>query len=146
MQSINRRRMLIAVAAAAPGLAGCDTDSVQEAIDSAETDTLETGSLALRGFAIVAYVVGTRVVTLPTPGVRILGVFLIITSLTTKLAIEYLDVELKKRYVAKELDESEQRQVESDLAVTFQLENGQTESVPLGPNQYESDESDESNV
>ncbi len=131
--------MLIAVAAA-PVLAGCDADAVQDAIDSAETDTLETGSLALRGFAIVAYVVGTRVVTLPTPGVRILGVVLIITSLTTKLAIEYLDVELKKRYVAEELDPSEQRQIESDLAVTFQLENGQTESVPLGPNQYESDE------
>jgi hypothetical protein len=41
------------------------------------------------------------------------------------------------------LDEAEQRQIESDLAVTFQLENGQTESVPLGPNQYEADQSDQ---
>lgn len=140
MQSIHRRRMLIAAVAAAPALAGCDSDTVQEAIDNAETETLETGSLALRGFAIVAYVVGTRVVTLPTPGVRILGVALIITSLTTKLAIEYLDVELNKRYVVEEVNESEQRQIEADLMVTFQLENDTSETVPLGPNQYESGE------
>ena len=140
MQPIHRRRMLI-MAATVPVVAGCERETVDETIAATETEMLEQGTVVLRGFAIVAYVVGARVVMLPTPGVRILGIALIISSVATKLAVEYLDIELKKRYIAENLEESEARQLESDLAVTFQLENGETEQVPLGANRYESDES-----
>ncbi len=139
MQPINRRRMLI-VAATIPAAAGCDRETVDGKIAELDTETLQQGTVALRGFAIVAYVIGARVVMLPTPGVRVLGVALIVTSVATKLAVEYLDVELKKRYIAEELEETEARQLEADLAVTFQLENGDKEQVPLGPNRYETDE------
>lgn len=141
MRPVSRRRVLLAVAAPTvtlPLVSGCGSDTVKETIAEADTQTLEQSKVALRGFAIVTYIVGARVVTLPTPGVRILGVALVITSIATKLAIEYLDVELKKRYVAEELSEEEARAIESDLHVVFQLENGDSEKVPLGENRYES--------
>lgn len=137
---LSRRRMLLA-ATGATALVGCGSnlsETTEEMVDSIDTSTLESGKLALRGFAIVSYMVGTRVVMLPSPGVRILGVVLIFGTIATKLAIEYLDDELKKRYHTDELSEEDARQIEMDGVVKFQTEDGETESVRLSPNQYTS--------
>ena len=138
MSQINRRNLLLSsLALSLPVAAGCSSESVHDAVEELGTPTIETASVALRGYAIVACLIGPRVFALPAPGVRVLGVFLIVTSVATKLAIEYLDVELKKRYVSEALSEKELALVERELSIAFQLENGETETQPLGPNQYD---------
>ena len=90
----------------------------------------------MKGFALVSFAVGPRIVSLPAPGVRVVAVFLIVSGVATKIAVQYLDVQLRKRYVEEALTEEETRAIESDLAVKFQTENGDTETVQLGANQY----------
>ncbi len=135
----NRRGLLLF--AGGLGLAaGCSgqnpTELTQQAVESLDTDTLENGKLVLRGFALVSYMVGTRVVFLPTPAVRILGVALIFSSVATKLAIEYLDDELTRRHHTVEVSGDEVKAIETSAEVRFQTEHGETETVRLGPNQY----------
>lgn len=138
MSRMNRRNLLLSsLALTAPVAVGCSSESVKETVENLDTSTIETASLALNGYAIVACLIGPRVFTLPAPGVRVLSVFLVVTSVATKLAIEYLDAELKKRYVEEALSEQETALIERELAITFQLENGEQETQPLGPNQYD---------
>ena len=138
MNRINRRNLLLTAAAVSiPAAVGCSKDSVHETIDSIDTETIESASVALKGFAIVSCMVGPRIVALPAPGVRVLAVCLVVSGIATKLAIEYLDVELKRRYITEALEEAEAKQIEQDLAVTFSLENGDKETVVLGANKYE---------
>jgi hypothetical protein len=136
--NLSRRKWMLLTAAAAPAV-GCSTSDVQEVVQDIDTDTLEDAAVVLRGYALVSCIVGPRVFSLPVPGVRVLAVFLVTSGIATKLVIEYLDVELRKRHVAEALSEEEVKAIESDLAVTFNLDNGGKESVPLGPNQYESE-------
>ncbi|TWU04880.1 hypothetical protein [Stieleria varia] len=136
-----RKLLLIAGGLGGLGLAtGCGekgaAELTRETVESLDTQTLENGKLLLRGFAIVSYMAGTRVIFLPSPGVRILGVALIFTSMATKLAVEYLDDELVRRYHTTELTESEAMAIESAGEVRFQTESGETETVALGKNQY----------
>ena len=84
--------------------------------------------------------VGKRLVQLPHPAVRILGVALLTSGAATYLVIEYLSVELNKRSVREALAEEERVTIESALAVEFVTENGLNETVALGPNQYEPSE------
>lgn len=135
-RDFSRRALLVAVAAALPVASGCSTETVRETVADIDTDTLENTTLALRGFAILSVAIGPRLIPLPAPGVRVLAVFLIVSGVATKLAIEYLDVELRQRHFAEALNDEEAKAIESDLAVTFQLENGNTEKVQLGANQY----------
>ncbi|QDT10333.1 hypothetical protein [Planctomycetes bacterium K23_9] len=136
-KNLSRRHLMLLLGATAIPATGCSTEDVQNAVDELDTETLETASVALRGYAIVSCLVGQRVVTLPAPGVRVLAVFLIVSGVASKLVIEYLDVELRKRHVTETLSEEESKTIESDLLVTFQLESGETETVQLGPNQYD---------
>lgn len=131
-----RRGLLIAAAAALPAVSGCSTNTVHETVADMDTDTLENAALAMRGFAILSVAIGPRLIPLPAPGVRVLAVFLIVSGVATKLAIEYLDVELRQRHFAEALSEEEAKAIETDLAVKFHLENGNTEQVQLGANQY----------
>ena len=134
----SRRHLLLASAAASlPVAAGCSGEDVQEKIDSLDTDTIESATVALKGLALVSCLAGPRIVMLPVPGVRIIAVCLVVSSVATKLAIEYLDVELRKRYIAEAVSEEEAKAIEGELAVTFTMQNGETEKVVLGPNQYE---------
>ncbi len=142
MRRMNRRNMIVSAAAIGlPAAAGCQSETVSDVISDAaanvETETIEEGLVALKGFEIVAWEVGKRVIFLPHPAIRIIGVTLIISAGAAKLAIEYLDVELNRRKVEETLSGDEVVQIESDQSVTFQLENGYTENVALGPSQYE---------
>ena len=138
---ISRRNLLLTAGAlAVPATVGCAPEDVQKTVENLETETLENAAMALKGYVIVSFMIGPKVVTLPAPGVRVLAVFLVVSGLASKLAIEYLDVELRKRYVEEAVTEEQMKSIEADLAVNFQLKNGDVESVPLGPNQY--DESD----
>lgn len=136
-ENLSRRQLMLLLGVAAVPAIGCSSEEVQDVVDEIDTETLETASVALRGYAIVSCLVGPRIVSLPAPGVRVLAVFLVVSSVATKLVIEYLDVELRKRHVTEAINEKESKAIESELSVTFQLENGDTESVPLGANQYE---------
>jgi hypothetical protein len=122
-------------------LPGCDGDPVArvvtDAVEDVPTDTLENVQVSLRGFQLVAFLVGKRVVRLPHPAVRILGIAIVSTALVSQIAIEYLDDELKRRRFREELSEEERAAIEAELAVTFTTENGLDEQVQLGPNQYE---------
>lgn len=122
---------------------GCNGDPVSTAVSGAveevPTETLESVHVGLRGFQLVAFLVGKRVVRLPHPAVRILGVALVSTALVSLVAIEYLDDELKRRQIREELSEDERSSIEAQLAVVFTTENGLDEQVQLGPNRYESD-------
>jgi hypothetical protein len=147
MQRSNRRVFFVSAAAAAalPLSAGCGSDAVDEAVSSTvadavadvDTATLEEGMVALRGFEIVAWEVGKRVIWLPVPAIRIIGVSLIVSAGVTKLVIRYLDVELKRRESEEILTSDEVVELESAQKVSFQLENGYSEDVVLGANQYE---------
>ena len=110
---------------------------VTDAVEDVPTDTLENVQVSLRGFQLVAFLVGKRVVRLPHPAVRILGIAIVSTALVSQIAIEYLDDELKRRRFREELSEEERAAIEAELAVTFTTENGLDEQVQLGPNQYE---------
>jgi hypothetical protein len=147
MQRSNRRVFFVSAAATAalPLSAGCGSDAVDEAVSSTvadavadvDTATLEEGMVALRGFEIVAWEVGKRVIWLPVPAIRIIGVSLIVSAGVTKLVIRYLDVELKRRESEEILTSDEVVELESAQKVSFQLENGYSEDVVLGANQYE---------
>ena len=137
MSKLQRRQAILAMAASATTLCGCGSDSVDDAVADLSTPTLENARVGLRGFQIVAFMVGKRLVQLPHPAVRILGVALLTSGAATYLVIEYLSVELNKRSVREALEEQELAAIESALAVEFVTENGFTESVALGPNQYE---------
>ena len=122
-----------------PGCSGDPvTNAVTDVVEGVPTETLESVHVGLRGFQLVAFMVGKRVVRLPHPAVRILGVALVSTALVSLLAIEYLDDELRRRQIREELSEDERSSIEAQLAVVFTTENGLDEQVHLGPNRYES--------
>ncbi len=137
MSKLQRRDAMIAIAASTLSVGGCGSDAVDDAVADLSTPTLENARVGLRGFQIVAFMAGRRMVVLPNPAVRILGVALLTSGAVTYLVIEYLSVELNKRSVREALEEQERAEIESALAVEFVTENGFKESVPLGPNQYE---------
>lgn len=136
-----RRREALVVLTGVLCVPGCNRNPVSTAVTDAvqeiPTETLESVHVGLRGFQLVAFIVGKRVVRLPHPAVRILGVALVSTALVSLLAIEYLDDELKRRQIREELSEQERSSIEAQLAVVFTTENGLDEQVHLGPNRYE---------
>lgn len=138
-----RRREALVVLTGLVCVSGCGGNSVStavtDAVEKVPTETLESVHVGLRGFQLVAFIVGKRVVRLPHPAVRILGVALVSTALVSLLAIEYLDDELKRRQIREELSEQERSSIEAKLAVVFKTENGLDEQVQLGPNRYESE-------
>lgn len=147
MNKMQRRDAIIAMAASSLAVSsvsstGCSSELVDQRVAEMPTETLAESQIALRGFQIVAFMVGKRLVTLPHPAVRVLGVALLTSGAVTFLVVEYLDIELKKRRVREAIDEQERIAIESELAVEFQTENGFTEKVALGPNQYEYPEQD----
>ena len=140
--NIRRRELLAALTTGVLCVPGCSGDSVTtavtDAVEEIPTETLENAHVGLRGFQLVAFMVGKRVVRLPHPAIRILGVALVSTALVSLLAIEYLDDELKRRQIREELSEEERSSLEAQLAAVFMTENGLEERVQLGPNRYES--------
>ena len=138
-----RRREALVVLTGVLCVPGCNRNPVSTAVTDAvqeiPTETLESVHVGLRGFQLVAFIVGKRVVRLPHPAVRILGVALVSTALVSLLAIEYLDDELKRRQIREDLSEEERSSIEAQLAVVFTTENGLDEQVQLGPNRYESE-------
>ena len=135
--SQRNRRVFLASSIAAVTVAGCERDVLQETVAEAPTESLETARVSLRGFQIVAFTVGRRVVMMPTPAVRILGVVLLISGAATFLIVEYLDTELRRRTTREELSASERASIESDQSVAFKTDNGLQEAVVIGPNRYE---------
>lgn len=142
MNKMRRREAILWMTGGAAAIAGCTPSDVSETVSQtvaeASTESLESTRIGLRGFQIVAFTVGKRVVQLPHPAVRILGIALVSTATVAFLAIEYLDDELSKRRIREELSQQERASIESALSVTFTTENGFEEQVALGPNQYES--------
>jgi hypothetical protein len=143
--NIQRREALVLLAGTAFCAPGCSGDPVEtassavaDAVEEVSTETIQSVQVSLRGFQLVAFMVGKRVVRLPHPAVRILGIALVSTALVSQLAIEYLDDELKRREIREELSEEERASIEARLAVVFTTENGLEEQVQLGPNRYES--------
>lgn len=137
MDKLQRRQALLVMISAPAIASGCSREEISEATSEVSDEVLENTRVGLRGFQIIAFSVGQRVVLLPPPAVRILGVALLVSGVATLLVVEYLDVELKRRMVREELSDQERIAIESDLAVEFQTENGLTETVALGPNRYE---------
>lgn len=137
MNRIQRRQAILAIAATSIAAGGCERQKIDQTIAETSTETLENTRVGLRGFQIIAFTVGRRIVYLPHPAVRILGVALVTSGVVTFLLIEYLDVELKRRSMREALAQREIALIESQVAVNFTTENGLTESVALGPNQYE---------
>ena len=141
MYRTNRRTLLLSAAAASLPVAGCHSeavsDAVAEAVEDIPAERIEEGIVALRGFEIVAWEVGKRVVFLPHPAIRIIGVSLLVSAGVAKLLIEYLDVELVRQKHEEDLQNEEVVELESQQSVTFKLENGYTEDVPLGPKTYQ---------
>ncbi|MEM6366252.1 MAG: hypothetical protein AAF745_17625, partial [Planctomycetota bacterium] len=119
----NRRQLLlIGSAAFAATTVGCgpsaETKPIVEAVDDAaadvqdairKTDTqdLKRYKLALRGYQIVSFAIASRVVFLPYPGMRIVSVAIVATSVAAKLAVEYIDDELIQRRIEELISDSE---------------------------------------
>jgi hypothetical protein len=136
--NVGRRRVLTRFATLSVFAAGCGGSNSGSTgpIASAPTSTLSATKVALHGYAIVAAKVGERLVRLPHPGLRILGVFLVFSAAGAELVIVYIDDELMERRIEEKLSEKEQITIESGRSVVFQTENGKEETVIIGANQY----------
>lgn len=137
MNTLQRRQALVALIATPIAVAGCRQNDFEQIADELSTDTLQNARVGLRGFQLVSFMVGQRIILLPAPGVRILGAALLVSGIATFLVVEYLDIELKRRTIREELSDDERMGLESSLALELQTENGLTEKVALGANQYE---------
>lgn len=69
-------------------------DELQENLDETSTEDLQRYKLALRGYAIVSMTIAGRIVFLPYPGMRILTVMIMVSSVSAKLVVQYIDDEL----------------------------------------------------
>ena len=143
---MQRRELLMMLAGTGCLVSGCNGDPIEmtservsDAVEELPTDTIERVQVSLRGFQLIAFMVGKRVVRLPHPAVRILGIAIVSSALISQLAIEYLDDELVRRETREQLTGDERSRIESQLAVVFTTQNGLEESVALGPTRYESD-------
>lgn len=143
MTTIERRRFLLFSGLSAAALSGCSKDNplpsvatVDEAIANADTDELKHTKLALRGYELVSYTLGSRLLFLPYPGMRILSVVVIASGIVAKLAIEYIDDELIRRQVEEELTGEVRAQLEANGYVEFKTASGITEKVYLAPAEY----------
>jgi len=110
MGRTNRRQILSMTAMAATVSAiGCNSsnvidpitksvdsaaDGIQGAVESTSTSDLKRYKIALRGYQFVSMYIAGRVVFLPYPGMRILSVIIIASSVAAKLTVEYIDDEL----------------------------------------------------
>lgn len=140
------RRLFIGIAASSVALAaaGCSKSKVPEAVaeavdnklQEASTEQLRQAKVVLHGYAIVSMMIGKRLVFLPKPGMRILAVLIIATSVAAKLSLEYIDDELIRRKFEEDLTAEERSQIESSGSVTFQTESGATEDVRISPTVY----------
>ena len=127
------------VAASGCGSSDPITDTVvavDEAIATAETDDLRSAKLALRGYQLVSFTLGPRVMFLPYPGMRILSVVIVASGLVAKLVVDYIDDELIRRQIEEELAGEVRAQLEADGFVQFKTESGVSEKVYLGPTVY----------
>ena len=131
----SRRRFFVGIAGATIVVSGCDK-SPSEIVETSPKIVVQGTKLALRGYQIVAMYVGEKLVRLPHLAVRIVGVFLVTTSLGTELVVDYLDDELQKREIRESITEQQKISIEERRSVKFILDNGQEESVRLGDNQY----------
>ena len=137
--------------AAAASVTGCDSGNVtepiaasvervatevDEVVDETSTEDLERYRVALRGYEIVSGMIGPRVFFLPYPGMRILSVVIVATTVSAKLAVKYIDTELIQRQFEEELTDEELSLVEADGYVRFETESGVSETVMLGPSEY----------
>ncbi|MEX1028036.1 MAG: hypothetical protein WD049_08525 [Candidatus Paceibacterota bacterium] len=145
MKPINSRRtFFVTFAGALAGASGCDRDgdgsdgtgAIGEAIDGASTEDLKTARLALRGYEIVSLTIARRVVFLPYPGMRIVAVFLVATTVAAHLVVKYIDEELIMRRIEETLSSEEKLAVEGDGYVEFETESGLLEKVYLAPTKY----------
>lgn len=110
---------------------------IQVTVDSTATNDLKSYKVALRGYEIVAMMIAGRVVLLPYPGMRILSVLIVASSLSARLAIQYIDDELIQRRIDETLTGRERSVIESDGYVEFTTETGLSEKVYLAPTEYQ---------
>lgn len=149
---MQRRSFLsFSAVAAAVSVAGCDKSQVtapvtatvdqvnaelEKRVDETSTDQLENYRVALRGYEIVSGMIGPRVFFLPYPGMRILSVLIVATTVSAKLVVKYIDTELIQRQLEEGLSEDERVAIESDGYVAFKTESGVDERTFLAPSQY----------
>lgn len=141
-------------AAIATSATGCGSSSVTEPIaasidnaagelqavvNDAATEDLKRYKVALRGYQIVSPYIAGRVVLLPYPGMRVLAVFIVATSVSAKLAIEYIDDELIHRKFEESLTDRERSEVERDGYIEIETDSGVTEKVYLAATKYVND-------
>ena len=152
MGRTNRRHILSMTAMAATGSAiGCNSsnvidpitksvdsaaDGIQSAVESTPTSDLKRYKIALRGYQFISMYIAGRVVFLPYPGMRILSVIIVASSVAAKLTVEYIDDELIQRKVEESLTATERSMIESDRYVTFTTESGIDTKEYLSPTMY----------
>ena len=110
--------------------------AVDDAIATADTADLRSAKLALRGYQLVSFTLGPRVMFLPYPGMRILSVAIVASGLVAKLVVDYIDDELIRRQIEEELTSEVRAQLEADGFVQFKTESGVSEKAYLGPTVY----------
>jgi hypothetical protein len=76
------------------------------------------------------------VVQLPYPGMRILSVFIMATSISARLAVKYLDNELMRRQFEEPLTVDERASIESNGYIAFKTETGVNENKYLAAIDY----------
>ncbi|MCC9641122.1 hypothetical protein LOC71_02475 [Rhodopirellula sp. JC740] len=149
---MQRRQFLsLSAVAAAASVAGCDkgqmtapvaatVDQVnaelERKVEETSTDQLENYRVALRGYEIVSGMIGPRVFFLPYPGMRILSVLIVATTVSAKLVVKYIDTELIQRQLEEDLKKEERTRIEADGYVAFKTESGVEERTFLAPTQY----------
>ena len=109
------------------------SERVSDAVEELPTDTIERVQVSLRGFQLIAFMVGKRVVRLPHPAVRILGVAIVSSALISQLAIEYLDDELVRRETREQLTGDERARIESQGSGLQDAERSWRRALPWVP-------------
>ena len=111
-------------------------NKVQDAVENTSSSDLKRYKIALRGYQIVSMYIAGRVVFLPYPGMRILAVVIVASSVAAKLSVEYIDDELIHRKIEESLTSKERSAIESDRCVTFTTESGIDTKEYLSPTTY----------
>lgn len=80
-----------------------------------------------------------RVVFLPYPGMRILSILIVASSVSARLAIHCIDDELIQRRIDETLTGRERSVIESDGYVEFTTDSGLSEKEYLPPTEFRSE-------
>jgi len=107
-------------------------DAIQAQADAIAAKAVAAAP-AIDAVALVGIFVGKRLVDLPHPALRILGIVLVVGS---ELAITFLDYAKQSHEFRTKISIEESHQFQDTRKLAFRRQNGTTEEQPIGKEEY----------